>query len=133
MTTINAGNVSIYNSAYALQSKTQAEKTDSATAETSEPKKLDVSLESVGTPASGGVSTEKLIQQIKKQIEEAQKQLQELQQQLAAAQVSKQSEENKAVQVATIQAQISTVNSQLSTLQGSLLQLVSQGLVNTKA
>lgn len=135
MTTINAGTVSIYNSAYALQNKAQADKSDSQPAEVSEAKKLDVSLEgaTVSGPASSGSSTEKMIEQIKKQIEETQKQLQELQQQLAAAQVSKQSEENKAIQVATIQAQIATTNAQLTTLYGSLMQLQSQGLISTKA
>lgn len=128
MTTINSGTVNIYSSAYALQTKTQTEKTDSEAAEASEVKKLDVSLQgaTVGAAASSGSTIEKMIEQVKKQIEETQKQLQELQQQLAAAQVSKQSEENKAIEVATIQAQIATTNAQLTTLYGSLMQLQTQ-------
>ncbi|NVL29836.1 hypothetical protein F2S74_02045 [Pseudomonas syringae pv. actinidiae] len=70
---------------------------------------------------------------MKQEIKDTQKQLAQQQAQLAAAQSGKGTPEEKAQKAMAIQAQISGTSATLQTLQASLLQLETQGGVNTTA
>ncbi|KAA8695989.1 hypothetical protein [Pseudomonas caricapapayae] len=145
MTTINTSTLNTYSSSLTLTVKNpDAEATKAATASTTEAEKTSDQASTEGGKAgaaagggSAGGSTkaalEQTIEKIKQQIKEAQKQLAQQQAQLAAAQSGKGTPEEKAQKALAIQAQISATSANLQTLQGSLLQLQTEGGVNTTA
>ncbi|CAM3062181.1 hypothetical protein BZK31_11860 [Pseudomonas floridensis] len=143
MTTINTSTLSAYSSSLSVTVKNQeAQAANAAATQDDEKKTTEVSLEGAkvaGTAEGGTVggssssALESTIDKIKEQIKQAQKQLAQQQAQLAAAQSSQGTPEEKAQRAMAIQAQIMATSASLQTLQGTLLQLQTQGGVNTKA
>ncbi|RMM65431.1 hypothetical protein ALQ74_01297 [Pseudomonas savastanoi pv. glycinea] len=144
MITINTSTLNSYSSPLTLAVKsTDAEAIKSATTTTETEKTSDqASTEGGKAGAAGGGGSvggssksalNQTIEQIKQQIKDAQKQLAQQQAQLAAAQSGNGTAEEKALKAMAIQGQIASTSANLQTLQASLLQLETEGGVNTTA
>ena len=141
MTTINTSTLNAYSSSLSVTVKNQ--EAQAATASATDDKKTietDVAGANATAPAEGGSAggssksaLDETIEKIKEQIKQAQKQLAQQQSQLAAAQSGKGTPEEKAQKALSILSQIMATSATLQTLQGSLLQLQTQGGVNTTA
>ncbi|MCI3944218.1 hypothetical protein K0038_01226 [Pseudomonas syringae] len=144
MTTINTSTLNSYSSAFTLAIKkpevdadkataTSAVDAEAATDETSADGKTGAA-EGGGTVGGSSKSAlDETMDRIKEQIKQTQKQLAEQQAQLAAAQSGKGTQEEKAQKAMTIMGQIAVTSATLQTLQGALLQLQTDGGVNTTA
>ncbi|SHM80189.1 hypothetical protein SAMN05216593_103229 [Pseudomonas asturiensis] len=141
MTTINTSTLNAYSSSLSVTVKNQ--EAQAATAVATDDKKTaetDVAAANATGPVEGGSAggssssaLDSTIEKIKEQIKQAQKQLAQEQSQLAAAQSGKGTPEEKAQKALSILSQIMATSATLQTLQASLLQLQTQGGVNTTA
>ncbi|QXG34069.1 FlxA-like family protein [Pseudomonas viridiflava] len=141
MTTINTSTLTTYSSSFTLAVKSQDTQAGAASTDgEGKSKGISVDLSTASPTASGGSAggssksaLEQTLEKLKEQIKQVQKQLAEQQSQLAAAQSGKGTPEEKAQRAMAIQTQIGATTATLQTLQGALLQLQTEGGVNTTA